>query len=57
VGERLRRLLVTGAHNSAWDVGQDWEAMIELGDERDGLLGAGAFAAQKLLPVAARVAA
>ncbi|MCE3246492.1 MAG: hypothetical protein K0R41_317 [Geminicoccaceae bacterium] len=57
VGERLRRLLVTGARNSAWDVGQDWEAMIELGDERDGLLGAGAFAAQKLLPVAARVAA
>jgi glucokinase len=48
LGECYRRLLVTGACSSAWDIGQDWEAMIELGDERDGLLGAGAFAARAL---------
>lgn len=57
LGERYRRLLVTTAAAATWDIGQDWEAMIELGDERDGLLGAGAYAARGLVGITPRATA
>jgi glucokinase len=57
MGECYRRLLVTAAAAATWNIGQDWEAMIELGDERDGLLGAGAYAARELVGITPRTAA
>lgn len=55
LGEPYRRLLVAGAARQAWDLGQDWDAMIELGDDADGLAGAAVYAARELLPDAALV--
>jgi glucokinase len=50
LGGPYRRLLAEGAARSAWDLGQDWDAMVELGDDADGLAGAAVYAARELLP-------
>jgi glucokinase len=57
LGEPYRQLLVQHARVCAWDIGQDWDAMIEIGDERDGLIGAGVLAARELADAAVGVAA
>ena len=46
LGESYRLELVKAASRCGWQVGQDWNAMIELGqpDDHSGLLGAGRFA-------------
>jgi glucokinase len=43
LGERYRRALVAAMAESAWDLGTDWNAIVELGvnDDDAGLLGAG----------------
>ena len=45
MGERYRKELVRHAAGAAWDAGQEWNSMIELGtdDDLSGLLGAGRF--------------
>lgn len=50
LGEPYRRLLAEGAASQAWDLGQDWDAMVEIGDDADGLAGAAVYAARELLP-------
>ena len=46
LGEEYRRVLVEMSRESCWDLGQDWDQMIELGfpDDDHGLIGAGLFA-------------
>ncbi len=48
LGERYRQALVAAMAESAWDLGTDWNAMVELGvnDDDAGLLGAGRCAAR-----------
>jgi len=48
LGEPYRLLLVESAAAAAWNVGQDWDSMIELGapDDHSGLIGAGRFSTQ-----------
>jgi 3-dehydroquinate synthetase/predicted NBD/HSP70 family sugar kinase len=48
LGEPYRLELVRAARDSGWDVGQDWNAMIEFGfpDDHASLLGAGRFATE-----------
>jgi glucokinase len=43
LGDRYRQLLVEAARDASWQVGQDWDGMIELGynDDYSGLIGAG----------------
>lgn len=55
LGERYRRLLAQAAASACWDLGQDWDAMIELDrpDGLSGLLGAGRFAKFTLAPTVA----
>ena len=49
LGEEYRALLVERARQCTWEVGQDWDAMIELGQEVDGLTGAAVYARRELL--------
>lgn len=49
LGEEYRVLLVERARQCTWEVGQDWDAMIELGQEVDGLAGAAVYARRELL--------
>jgi C7-cyclitol 7-kinase len=51
LGEAYRRQLVLAARESCWQLGQDWERMIALGDEEDtaGLLGAGLCARRSIM--------
>jgi glucokinase len=46
LGESYRRLVAEAAAGACWDIGQDWDAIVRLGDEGDasGLLGCGLFA-------------
>jgi glucokinase len=46
LGEPYRQMLVDAAAAACWDLGQDWDSMIELdaAPETSGLLGAGRFA-------------
>jgi glucokinase len=46
LGERYRRIVAAAAAGACWGVGQDWGAMVRLGepDDDSGLLGAGLFA-------------
>jgi predicted NBD/HSP70 family sugar kinase len=55
LGERYRRLLAQAAARASWDLGQDWDRMIELDrpDGLSGLLGAGRFAKITLAPAVA----
>jgi glucokinase len=50
LGEGYRQELVRAARGSCWELGQDWETMIALGDpeDTDGLLGAGRCALRLL---------
>jgi predicted NBD/HSP70 family sugar kinase len=45
LGERYRALLASAARESCLDLGQDWDAMIQLGyqDDDSGLIGAGIY--------------
>lgn len=56
LGEDYRRLLVDGAVASAWDLGLDWDHVLQFGanDDDHGLIGAGACAAERFagMPVA-----
>ncbi|MBT6145008.1 MAG: ROK family protein, partial [Gemmatimonadetes bacterium] len=47
LGEGYRQELVQAAAASGWDVGQDWNRMVELGvpDGQSGMIGAGRYAA------------
>jgi glucokinase len=49
LGEDYRAMLVERARQCTWEVGQDWNAMIELGQEVDGLTGAAVYARRELL--------
>jgi predicted NBD/HSP70 family sugar kinase len=49
LGERYRRLLAEHARAVAWDLGEDWDAMVEIGDDVDGLTGAAVYAMRELL--------
>lgn len=49
LGEEYRAMLVARARQCAWDIGQDWDRMIELGQEMDGLAGAAVYARRELL--------
>jgi predicted NBD/HSP70 family sugar kinase len=46
LGEPYRREVARAAASCAWDMGQDWQTMLELGvpDDYSGLIGAGRFA-------------
>jgi C7-cyclitol 7-kinase len=47
LGEAYRRIVAEAAAAAAWDLGQRWDEMIELGmDDDDGLIGAGVLAMQ-----------
>jgi C7-cyclitol 7-kinase len=52
LGERYRRLVAHAAAASCWDLGQDWDAMVEMDPfgGRAGLLGAGRYARVALGP-------
>jgi predicted NBD/HSP70 family sugar kinase len=49
LGERYRLLLAEQARTVAWDLGQDWNTMVEIGDDVDGLTGAAVYAAREML--------
>jgi predicted NBD/HSP70 family sugar kinase len=57
LGERYRRLVAAAARDGCWDVGQDWDGMVEIGSEEDGLVGGGVYAVRELLGRGVRVAA
>lgn len=57
LGEPYRRLLVEEAQRVVWDLGQNWDAMIRLGDDLDGLVGAGVYGVRELLGTPAMAAA
>jgi glucokinase len=46
LGESYRKLVVAAAADACWGIGQDWDAIVRLGehDEDPGLLGSGLFA-------------
>jgi predicted NBD/HSP70 family sugar kinase len=49
LGERYRQILVEAASAASWDVGQEWNRMIELGlpDDDHGMIGAGIVASDQ----------
>ena len=57
LGEPYRRLVAAAARDGCWDVGQDWDGMVEIGTEEDGLVGGGVYAVRELLGRGVRVAA
>jgi glucokinase len=57
LGEAYRRLVANAARRACWDVGQDWGSMVEIGSERDGLVGGGIYAVRELRGRRVRVAA
>ena len=54
LGEAYRHLLVEGAARSVWNLGQDWDRMIVLGEDADGLAGGVVYAAREVLSLQAR---
>jgi glucokinase len=57
LGEPYRRMLLDEAREFTWDLGQDWDAIIKLGDDADGLRGGEVFARDVLLPKLSQSAA
>jgi glucokinase len=55
LGPDYRDMLVAWCRELTWDVGQDWNSMIELGteDAEEGLAGGAWFASQQLTPLGA----
>jgi glucokinase len=49
LGEPYRRLLVAGAKRSCWELGQDWDTIVEIGEDVDGLVGGAVYAQRELL--------
>jgi glucokinase len=45
LGEPYRRLVAAASSEACWNVGQDWDAIVQLGDADAGLLGGALFAA------------
>src|SRR3954447_1902737 len=57
LGEPYRRLVAVAGRDGCWDVGQDWDGMVEIGSEEDGLGGGGVYAVREVLGRGVRVAA
>jgi glucokinase len=52
LGEPYRAMLVDACAAACWNIGQDWDEIIELGipDDDGGMIGAGLFALETLIP-------
>src|SRR3954468_11622353 len=57
LGEPYRRLVAAAARSGCWDIDQNWDDMVEIGSEEDGLVGGGVYAVRELLGRGVRVPA
>ncbi|MCB1832951.1 MAG: nucleotide sugar dehydrogenase [Geminicoccaceae bacterium] len=57
LGDRYRRMIVDRLPDFVWDLGQNWEDMVEIGADADGLEGAAVLAVRELVQMNASISA